>query len=626
MGVTFNPFTGNFDIVSGNGSQGETGLPGLSGATGPAGSNGTNGETGPQGLNGTNGVSPQLLSYNSVYIYSPSDNLDGTYTIKLYFAEGNLPYFLSPGCTIYDSLSKSYKVISYDTVLYPNGNSAFQDGGNVIISGSALPTQDTDFNSKIWTVIDGATGIQGLQGSQGETGLPGYVGSDGVTGPIGMTGANGINGSTGPAGAEGTQGVTGIVGANGIQGVTGLNGIDGSTGPIGVTGGFYGPTGIFSGVVTAGLDVSGNLVNLNTQGATGVPGGFTYNYVGVSLATPTMTGFTGPSNWTYSDTQYNANRVAWKAFNNTTSADLDDSWESDGSAFPHWIAYKFTTPTLISQYAIAPRAFDGTYYPKTWKFQGSTDGSIWVDLDSRTNITSWTAYTFNYYTATNSTAYQYYRLYITAGSDANYVTIQEIKLLSPGAAVPLGVLQYNGSLTSKWQCGGDTGPSEIITANHAQSMINKQSISGVTGIFSGSLGVGGRSMMTPEGGFCIALTAQHHMKRGTIVQASTTAANSISINPIDGVMPIGTIYGNAATNGTTAIASNLAWVTIAGIGYITMGATGLSGQVAYSSNGATGTADASSTIPAQTTHDRELGHLIGSTGPGGLNKIVHHFN
>jgi len=84
--------------------------------------------------------------------------------------------------------------------------------------------------------LQGATGIQGVQGDtgvQGQTGLQGPLGDTGVQGQTGMCiGLQGVTGATGVKGCTGIQGKTGVgmIGQRGVTGFPGVQGVTGATG------------------------------------------------------------------------------------------------------------------------------------------------------------------------------------------------------------------------------------------------------------------------------------------------------------------------------------------------------------------------------------------------------------
>jgi len=65
--------------------------------------------------------------------------------------------------------------------------------------------------------------------------------------------------------------------------------------------------------------------------------------------------------------------------------------------------------------------------PKNWQFQGSQNGTAWTTLDTRTNETFASRFLTKQYAITNTTAFAYYRLNITANNgDANGLQLSEM--------------------------------------------------------------------------------------------------------------------------------------------------------------------------------------------------------
>lgn len=114
------------------------------------------------------------------------------------------------------------------------------------------------------TIPRGDTGLQGIQGVQGE------VGPQGIQGPIGATGPQGVKGDTGAQGIQGVKGDTGLTGDQGIQGVQGLKGDTGDTGTQGIQGvqGVKGDTGDIgpANTLTVGTVSSGGSPSANITG------------------------------------------------------------------------------------------------------------------------------------------------------------------------------------------------------------------------------------------------------------------------------------------------------------------------------------------------------------------------
>jgi hypothetical protein len=80
--------------------------------------------------------------------------------------------------------------------------------------------------------------------------------------------------------------------------------------------------------------------------------------------------------------------------------------------------------------------------PKNWTMKGSNDGITFTVVDTRTNETSWGSGELRSYTcATQTTAYRYFRLDITANNgDATNTVVGELSLWMAGAGTPAGDL------------------------------------------------------------------------------------------------------------------------------------------------------------------------------------------
>jgi hypothetical protein len=119
--------------------------------------------------------------------------------------------------------------------------------------------------------LQGTTGAQGTNGSngaQGTTGAQGTNGSNGAQGTTGAQGTNGTNGTQGTTGSQGTNGTNGsqgTAGTNGSQGTAGTNGSQGTTGSQGIQG-RQGTSG------TNGTQGTTGNTGAGTQGATGTSG------------------------------------------------------------------------------------------------------------------------------------------------------------------------------------------------------------------------------------------------------------------------------------------------------------------------------------------------------------------
>jgi hypothetical protein len=84
-----------------------------------------------------------------------------------------------------------------------------------------------------------------------------------------------------------------------------------------------------------------------------------------------------------------------------------------------WIQIQFPVGIVLYSYGMYGRSgfsAPNSRMPYTWYIGGSNDGSTWTLVDSQTGYTSWvnSPQTLSTFTTTNTTAYTYYRLVITA--------------------------------------------------------------------------------------------------------------------------------------------------------------------------------------------------------------------
>jgi hypothetical protein len=169
---------------------------------------------------------------------------------------------------------------------------------------------------------------------------------------------------------------------------------------------------------------------------------------------PTMTSATSPYGTVSASSSYSAS-PAYEAFDGVYNQVGSNLWNNNtGTGFPCWLQYEFATATVITQYSICTQ--ETSRSPTAFSLQASNTGAFTgeqVTLDSESGITSWSPMSaFNAYTFSNTTAYSYYRLVITAVvSDPNYAGITELRLTNPSGHEPLTIGSYteDGSGTNK---------------------------------------------------------------------------------------------------------------------------------------------------------------------------------
>ncbi|WP_433379174.1 GH92 family glycosyl hydrolase [Actinoplanes sp. CA-142083] len=90
-----------------------------------------------------------------------------------------------------------------------------------------------------------------------------------------------------------------------------------------------------------------------------------------------------------------------------------------------WVTYQLAAPVAVAKYSLTSANDAATRDPKDFTLQGSNDGSAWTDLDTRTGQTYAGRFATNVYSFTNTTAYAYYRLNITANSGDSIVQLAD---------------------------------------------------------------------------------------------------------------------------------------------------------------------------------------------------------
>ena len=81
---------------------------------------------------------------------------------------------------------------------------------------------------------------------------------------------------------------------------------------------------------------------------------------------------------------------AANAFNDVSGVNLD-FYASAENVGLGWLAYDFQTEVAISKYSIERmNDFGNSWSPTAWIFEGSVDGSTWIQLDQQSGI-SWEA-------------------------------------------------------------------------------------------------------------------------------------------------------------------------------------------------------------------------------------------
>lgn len=125
---------------------------------------------------------------------------------------------------------------------------------------------------------------------------------------------------------------------------------------------------------------------------------------------------------------------AFEVFDEGTVYDL--GWFASGG-LPQWVQVRLGAVSAVESYTIKAWMWgswgdQSARSPKSWTLSGSTDGSSWTTLDTRTGQTAWAGDETRTFTAQTQGQYLYYRLTVTENNgDPNYTDIYHINLYAP---------------------------------------------------------------------------------------------------------------------------------------------------------------------------------------------------
>ncbi|BCU79789.1 RICIN domain-containing protein [Luteolibacter sp. LG18] len=128
-------------------------------------------------------------------------------------------------------------------------------------------------------------------------------------------------------------------------------------------------------------------------------------------------------------------------------------WFNGNAGTTGWVQYDFgaSLAQTVKRYGITSAGDVAGRDPAAWQFQGSNNGTTWTTLDTR----SGQSFTYRYQTKsfdfTNTTAYRYYRLNVTANNgDATGLQVGEIALeTNQGRTVPNGTYRLFNRKSNK---------------------------------------------------------------------------------------------------------------------------------------------------------------------------------
>jgi hypothetical protein len=143
-----------------------------------------------------------------------------------------------------------------------------------------------------------------------------------------------------------------------------------------------------------------------------------------------------------------------------TDGDLNNKWGVSATAA--WIQFAYSEAVIKNMYSLTSGNDDPTRDFKDWTIQGSNDGSTWTVLDTQTGHAPWADRnsTLDFY-FTNTTAYTYYKLDLTANNgNGGYTQLSEISFGNGVAVLPL-VVKVSGDNADPW----GEGPDKLVDGN-----------------------------------------------------------------------------------------------------------------------------------------------------------------
>jgi len=150
------------------------------------------------------------------------------------------------------------------------------------------------------------------------------------------------------------------------------------------------------------------LINFSTESAHAEEG-YTENLIPIMTSNESEFGKASSSNSWGKDT------ASWKAFDgvfNYTNGSTYSAWGTSEKS--GWLAYEFKSPKAISKYVMHNNGNWPELFPNTWTFE-AWDGSNWIVLDSRSNVTvnDWKKKPEQSFTFENTNYYNKYRVNVT---------------------------------------------------------------------------------------------------------------------------------------------------------------------------------------------------------------------
>jgi hypothetical protein len=130
--------------------------------------------------------------------------------------------------------------------------------------------------------------------------------------------------------------------------------------------------------------------------------------------------------------------------------DITTKWYNGTNTNTGFLEYQFASGVtqVVNQYQITSASDVPQRDPAAWQFQGSNNGTTWTTLDTQTGQVFSGRGVTNTYSITNTTAYAYYQLNITANSGGSGYAIQ---------LAEFGFYNTNVSINQQWSFNAVSG-------------------------------------------------------------------------------------------------------------------------------------------------------------------------
>lgn len=135
-------------------------------------------------------------------------------------------------------------------------------------------------------------------------------------------------------------------------------------------------------------------------------------------ATANMTSDTTPSGVVTASSQYDSDHAKWYAFSTYCGGNIYTWLSETNDVTGAWLQYEFPTAVKITKIVTVNRNETNVRAVGTFKLQGSNDGTTFTDIQTCT-IRSNAGHYRQEFNLSNSTAYLYYRLLVTAPYSQN---------------------------------------------------------------------------------------------------------------------------------------------------------------------------------------------------------------